>query len=170
MGLFHKTRYAGSTETSEDSHSAVPVDRTNLFTGRVEYHVDEDFDKPSSQFLGLGYGAPRSQVWLQLVALLLRPARCAFVCGRGDRRYDNENSMAIYTYSLKASPRMLHRGISSFELEFTINQEQSKRIRALGVLNDTYGPYDALNRLWPRYVSAQTAAVVWALRKASKVQ
>src|SRR5580765_1981792 len=99
MGLFNKNRYG--------SHQRVhilpfTVDRTNLFTGKVEYHVDdEDFDKPNAQFLGLGFGSGTIAQLAGISNLASGGRRAAPLCVGVERRYDDAASMAIYTYTFE---------------------------------------------------------------------
>lgn len=132
------------------------VDRTNLFIGRVELHVFEDFDKPSSTFMGLGYGRNiASEAGISQLAS--GPAGRVPQCVGIERRYDEPNSMAIYTYTFEGIATDHSQRWIEFELEFTMNQEPIETHPSFPELSDIFGPYDAINRLWPQYITQQSA-------------
>jgi hypothetical protein len=132
------------------------VDRTNLFVGRVEYHITEAFDKPDSVKMGLSFGngtAASASGIANMVRSGSAPPRCVGV----ERRYDEGNSMAIYTYTFEGIATDHAQKWIEYELEFTMTQEPIETHPDFSNLNDIYGPYDALNRLWPQYITEAAA-------------
>jgi hypothetical protein len=132
------------------------VDRTNLFTGRVELHVmGEPFNAPNATYMSLSYGAQiAGQSGITSMASGgTTPPKCVGV----ERRYDEANSMAIYTYTYEGIATSHSQKWIEFELEFTMIQEPIETHPSFKDLNDKFGPYDALNRLWPQYITQQTA-------------
>lgn len=135
------------------------VDRTNLFTGRVEFHVDEDFDKPNPQYMGLSFGRQISQMAGIGNLAVGSGSQPTPSCVGVERRYDNENSMAIYTYTFEGIATDHGTKWIEFELEFTMNQEPIETHPSFESLNELFGHYDAINRIWPQYITQQAAAV-----------
>lgn len=135
------------------------VDRTNLFIGKVEYHVFEDFDKPNGNFLSLHFGLTISQmagIGAMAVGSGSHPGPS---CVGVERRYDDENSMAIYTYTFEGIAVDHSVKYIEFECEFTMTQEPIETHPSFPELNDIFGHYDAINRIWPQYITQQSAAV-----------
>lgn len=135
------------------------VDRTNLFTGRVEYHVEEDFDRPSANYMSLGYGATiagMSGISGMAKGTATQPVPS---CVGVERRYDNENSMAVYTYTFEGIATSHGERFIEFELEFTMNQEPIETHPSFPELQVIFGPYDPLNRLWQPHITQAAANV-----------
>lgn len=154
-----KTRFTAPPGHQKYHIQAYTVDRTNLFTGRVELHVEEDFDKPSGQYMGLSYGrtvAADTGINSMATGSGSQPGPS---CVGVERRYDTENSMAIYTYTFEGIAIEHNTKYTEFELEFTMNQEPIETHPSFESLNEIFGHYDAINRLWPQYITQQSAAV-----------
>jgi hypothetical protein len=134
------------------------VDRTNLFVGRVECHVFENFDFPDPSYLNLTMGdSIGAEAGIQNLA---NNAGGNFpLCVGAERRYDEGNSMAIYTYTYEGIATNHNKRFVDFELEFTMEQYPIETHPQFQRLNDVYGPYDSLNRLWPPIVTEASAAV-----------
>lgn len=155
MAFQHKTKYG---QQHQPIHiQPFTVDRTNLFNGRVEYHVDEDFDRPNAAFLSPAFGSNTIAAMAGVTGLIKGGKRNAPLCVGVERRYDREMGLAIYTYLFEGLVNSSQRFID-FELEFTMNQEPIETHPSFQTLNELFGPYDALNRLWPRYISNETAS------------
>jgi hypothetical protein len=133
------------------------VDRTNLFTGRVEMHIsDEDFDAPNGTFMNLSYGVgvgQQSGIYA-MASGGTTPPQCVGV----ERRYDEANSIAIYTYTFEGIATRHDQKYIDFELEYTTTQEPIETHPNFKAINSVYGPYDVLNRIWPQYISPQSQA------------
>jgi hypothetical protein len=135
------------------------VDRTNLFTGRVEYQIGEDFDKPDPAKMSLTFGRTVSAmagIGSMAVGSGSNPTPS---CVGVERRYDTENSMAIYTYTFEGIAVNHGEKFIEFELEFTMNQQPIETHPNFEALNEIYGHYDAINRIWPQFITEQAAAV-----------
>jgi hypothetical protein len=154
----HKTIH--EAESGHQTYHPLPftVDRTNLFIGRVEYHIFEAWDKPDPDLLDIGFGngtVARDAGILDMVfAASTKPLCCVGV----ERRYDAPSSMAIYTYTFEGLNSKHDTQYIEFELEFTMEQMPIETHPSFQRLNDIYGPYDSLNRLWPPIVTAASAA------------
>lgn len=135
------------------------VDRTNLFTGRVEYHSPEDWDRPDSNKMSLSFGP--TIVGLSGIGSLARggASQPYPLCVGVERRYDTDNSMAIYSYTFEGIAVNHGQKWIEFELEFTMNQQPIETHPNFESLNEIYGHYDAINRIWPIFITEQAASV-----------
>jgi hypothetical protein len=76
-----------------------------------------------------------------------------------ERRYDEGASMAIYTYTFEGIATRRGTKFIEYELEFTMEQAPIETHPDFQHLNDVFGPYDSLNRLWPPIITEKSAAV-----------
>jgi hypothetical protein len=140
------------------------VDRTNLFVGRVEMHAMEDWDGANQEFLSLNFGdgTVAASAGINNLATSGKGApRCVGV----ERRYDDALGMGIYTYTFEGIASRHDKKFYEFELEFTMEQRPIETHPNFQKLEDTFGPYDSLNRLWPRIVTEKSAATAPGLSK-----
>lgn len=150
-----KIRYGAHEEIHPQ---AFVVDRTNLFVGRVELHVtNEDRLRPSSGYMSLNFGNQvAGRAGLNGLVKSAGGRLPSPLCVGVERRYDDAASMAIYSYTFEGIALSSQQWIE-FELEFTMNQEPIETHPSFANLNEIFGPYDALNRLWPQYITQQSA-------------
>lgn len=135
------------------------IDRTNLFVGRVEFHVPEDFNRPNATYLSLGFGsAIANESGISNLATGGRTHPWP-LCVQVERRYDEALSMAIYTYTFEGTLRVRDEKYVQFDLEFSLSQEPIETHPNFLALDSAFGPYDPLNRQWPRVLSAASASV-----------
>jgi hypothetical protein len=73
-----------------------------------------------------------------------------------NRRYDRDGSMGIYTYTFEGFLAN-HEVIYVYELEFSMAQEPIETHPNFEVFEPKYGPYNPLDRVWPRVATAQQA-------------
>lgn len=133
------------------------VDRTNLFIGRVELHNEEDWNQPNAGLMNLSAGLDvAGQAGLTNMA---SGGNAGPQCVGVDRRYDEATGLGIYTYTFEGIATVHNKKWFEFELEFTTTQEPIEVHPNFAELNRIYGPYDAINRIWPQYISAQSQAV-----------
>ncbi len=156
MALQRKTRFG---EHQKVHASQFTIDRTNLFVGRVEVHVtDEDLNGATSTYMSLGAGEDvASEAGIKGLAQGAQGGAVP-LCVGVERRYDEQNSMAIYTYTFEGIATDHSVRFYDFELEFTMNQEPIETHPAFKDFNDKFGHYDPINRLWPQYITAAAAA------------
>src|SRR5262245_11646805 len=154
--LDYKTRFG---RHQEFFFISADVDRTNLAVVRVELHVqDEGLNNPNSAFLSVFAGSEAlSQAGLDGFFYEASSGETN-LCVGASRRYDNEKSLGIYTYTyegLVADAPIYHE----FELEFSMNQEPIETHPNFEVFEPKFGPYNPIDRVWPRVpTTAQSRA------------
>lgn len=135
----------------------VDVDRTSLAQVRVEMHVsDEGCNNFDTNALSLGYGLGVAQE-IGVTDLLDVPEDIPeAICVGINRRYDNDGSMGIYTYIFEG---LLQNRVPFFmyELEFAMNQEPIETHPNFSEFEPKYGPYNPIDRTWPRVPTAKQA-------------
>jgi hypothetical protein len=75
-----------------------------------------------------------------------------------ERRFDEANNLGIYTYTFEGIATSHSTDWCEFELEFTVSQEPIETHPNFKAINAVFGPYDAINRIWPQYITAQSQA------------
>jgi hypothetical protein len=134
------------------------VDRTNLFTGKIEMHVYEAWNEPNSSYMSLSFGnSVGGQAGIS--SLAEGPAYTPPMCVGVERRYDDASSMAIYSYTFEGIATEHSVRYVEYELEFTLEQAPIEGHPNFQNINDIYGPYDSINRLWPPFITEKAAAV-----------
>jgi hypothetical protein len=78
-------------------------------------------------------------------------------CVGVERRYDEALSMAIYTYTFEGIATDHSIKYVEYELEFTMEQAPIETHPNWQSLDDVYGPYDSINRLWPAIITQAAA-------------
>lgn len=152
-----KTIYGGHEEIHILPYT---IDRTNLFVGRVEKHVYEPSDSPNRSYMSLSHGMQiGAQAGIYNLAAGGQGATTAPWCVGVERRYDEAASMAIYTYTFEGIATDHSIKYVEYELEFTMEQAPIETHPSFQKLNDIFGPYDSLNRLWPPIITEESAAV-----------
>jgi hypothetical protein len=164
MGVSNLTVVPQNTDrkTGHGAHRAYhvlpyTVDRTNLFVGKVEKHVFEEWDSPDASLLSLAYGTQTVAADCG-ISTMAGGGNGRPLCVGVERRYDEANSMAIYTYTFEGIASRNDQKYKEFEIEFTLEQAPIETHPDFQSLNDTYGPYDSLNRTWPAIVTAASAS------------
>lgn len=154
----NKIQYAKTGGHQKIHLQPFQVDRTNLFTGRVEMHVLEDFDKPNGNYLSLAFG--RTIADLSGISNLATGSRShpLPLCVGVERRYEAEGSMAIYSYTFEGVLKFRDERYVQFDLEFTMMQEPIETHPNFAALDSAFGPYNPINREWPRVMSGSSAS------------
>jgi hypothetical protein len=130
--------------------TGVDVDRTSLAQVTIEMQVaNEGLNNFNTSFLTLSYGlgvAGEAGVTSFIETPQDSPQA---ICVGISRRYDRENSMGVYTYNFEGLLQD-RDPFYEFELEFSMNQEPIETHPNFEVFEPIFGPYNPLNRTWPR--------------------
>jgi hypothetical protein len=152
----------GATKTRFGPHqqfyiTGVDVDRTALAHITAEMHVsDEGSANVNASFISIPFGFSVGGE-LGITGFLVVPDDSPHSVVVGvNRRYDRDGSMGIYTYTFEGFLAN-HEVIYVYELEFSMNQEPIETHPNFEVFEPKFGPYNPLDRVWPRVPTSRQA-------------